>query len=79
MRRDGKIQEERMAWERIRWEKFVDLQLNPNIKKHHKPTSPQKWLPFDWEKEKAVKKPPQRVRITKREREVLQGIFDRLK
>lgn len=78
MRRDGKVQEERMAWERARWEKFIDVQLNPNIKKSQKPATPQKWIPFAWEKEKATKKPPKRLHVTKREQEILQDIFSKL-
>ena len=76
-RREGKAQEERLEWERLRWAKFIDLQMNPNIKKAQKPSTPQKWIPFAWEKEK-VKQPPKRLHTTKAEQEVLQGIFDKL-
>jgi hypothetical protein len=78
-RRDGKIQEERQEWERARWMKFIDLQLNTNIKKGQKPSSPQKWIPFAWEKETAAKQPPKRLQTTQAEQEVLQGIFEKLK
>lgn len=81
MRREGKVQEERLAWERARWEKFIDLQLNPNIKKGQKPATPQKWIPFAWEKTKAqaARKPPKSLHTTKREQEILQEIFSKLK
>ena len=79
MRRDGKIQEERIEWERARWMKFIDLQLNPNIKRGQKPSNPQKWIPFAWEKQERKIKPPRNLHTTQRETEILQGIFDRLK
>lgn len=79
MRREGKVQEERLAWERARWEKFIDLQLNPNIKRGQKPSTPQKWIPFSWEKEKIKRKPPKKLHTTKREQEILQEIFSKLK
>lgn len=80
MRREGKMQEERQAWERARWEKFIDLQLNPNIKKGQKPATPQKWIPFGWEKDGSKKKkPPKSLHTTKREQEILQEIFSKLK
>lgn len=74
---EGKAQEQRMEWERLRWAKFIDLQLNPNIKKSQKPATPQKWIPFAWEKNK-VKQPPKRLHTTQAEQKVLQGIFDKL-
>jgi CYTH domain-containing protein len=51
MRRDGKVQEERAEWERLRWAKFIDLQMNPHIKKQQKPRTPKDWIRFEWEKE----------------------------
>jgi hypothetical protein len=81
MRRDGKIQEERLAWERARWEKFIDLQLQPFIKAGHKPKSPQQWMQFEWEKKDKAKQkqPPKRLHTTTREQEILQDIFSKLK
>ena len=80
MRKEGKMQEERIEWERARWMKFIDLQLNPNIKKVHKPSCPQKWIPFAWEQQDKKKiKPPKQLHTTERETEILRGIFDRLK
>lgn len=76
---DGKIQEERLEWERARWMKFIDLQLNPNIKKGQKPSTPQKWIPFAWEQERVAKKPPVDLNTTQAEQEILQGIFDKLR
>lgn len=79
-RRDGKIQEERLEWEKCRWMKFIDLQLNPHIKKGQKPATPQKWFQFAWEKEAVkAKQPPKRLKTTQEEKEILQGIFDKLR
>ena len=67
-----------MEWERLRWAKFIDLQLSPNIKKGQKPASPQKWIPFAWEKDKVKKQPPKRLHTTQAEEKILQSIFDKL-
>ena len=69
-----------MEWERCRWMKFIDLQLNPHIKKGQKPATPQQWIPFAWEQEKKkAKQPPKTLHATQAEKDVLQGIFDKLR
>lgn len=78
MRRDGKVLEERAEWERLRWAKFVDLQMNPHIKKHQKPKTPREWIRFEWEKEDRKRQPPKDIRITEQERERLQEIFNKI-
>lgn len=45
---------ERQKWEIARWRSFMDMRLSPYIKPHNKPDSPDKWLRFDWEQDKAV-------------------------
>ena len=77
MRRDGKVQEERVEWERLRWAKFMDMQMNPHIKKERKPKTPKEWMRFEWEKEDKKKQPMKDWRLTDKEREGLQKIFNR--
>lgn len=50
LRKEGKEQEERQEWERARWMMYLAMQMHPNIKKHQKPTTPQGWIPFPWER-----------------------------
>lgn len=78
MRKEGKEQEERLEWERARWMKFLDMQLNPNIKKAQKPRSPQEWIRFPWERQTEMK-PPKRLKVTKKQQAALQKIFDKVR
>lgn len=46
---DDAEKEERRRWERARWQMFLALNMNPYVK--HKPSTPERWMPFSWEKE----------------------------
>lgn len=76
MRKEGKEQEERIAWERARWMKFLDLQMNPNIKKGHKPSSPQSWIPFPWERRRTEMQDVSVDPLTEEEIRCLAEIFN---
>lgn len=68
LRKEGKEQEERQAWEIARWQMFLTMQMHPQIKKGHKPTTPQAWIPFPWEKKRQKPKKAERYEpLTERE------------
>lgn len=50
LRRKGYEEKEREDWTKRRWELFILMQMHPNIKTHNKPTTPELWIPFAWEK-----------------------------
>ena len=77
LRLKGWREKERREWERARWQMFLLMQMHPNIKKQHKPKSPQEWIPFEWERKKQERKAaaPKRCRVTKKEINRLNEIF----
>ena len=77
LRLKGYREAERNKWEIARWQMFIAMQMHPNIKKHHKPKSPQEWIPFEWENKRRERKAaPKRCRVTKKEIDKLKEIFD---
>ena len=46
---DDAEKEERRLWERAGWQRCIALNMNPYVK--HKPSTPERWVPFSWEKE----------------------------
>lgn len=78
MRKEGKEQEERLEWERARWMMFTAMQMHPYIKQERKPKTPQGWIEFPWEKKQTERKPPKRLRVTKKEQAILREVFDKL-
>lgn len=51
LRLKGYREAERSKWEVARWQMFLAMQMHPNIKKGQKPSNPQAWIPFPWEKQ----------------------------
>lgn len=79
LRLKGWNERERREWERARWQMFLVMQMHPNIKQHHKPKSPQEWIPFDWERKPQERKAaPKRCKVTKKEMDKLKEIFSKL-
>ena len=78
LRAEGHRDAERREWERARWQMFLLMQMHPNIKKHHKPKTPQEWIPFEWERKKRMieAKAPKRCKVTKKEMDKLEAIFN---
>lgn len=76
---EGKEQEERMQWERARWQMFLLMQMHPNIKKHQKPATPQSWIRFPWEKQMITPDEvrPVTERMQKKLTELLNDFIDR--
>lgn len=44
-------EKEREDWSKRRWELFILMQMHPHIKSYNKPTTPEKWIAFPWEKQ----------------------------
>ena len=50
LRRKGYDEAEQEKWERARWKMFLAMQMQPFVKSHSKPKTPQAWIRFPWEK-----------------------------
>lgn len=74
LRLEGYNQQQRLEWERSRWQVFLLMQMHPNIKQHNKPKTPSEWIRFEWEKEEQFA-PNQPHKITDTDREKLAEIF----
>jgi hypothetical protein len=81
LRFKGWQQEQRIEWERARWQMFLLMQMHPYIKQHNKAKTPKDWIPFEWEKTKKDRKPnaPIKCKITKKEKQRLMDIFSKMK
>lgn len=69
MRVEGKAEEDRQKWEVARWQMFIAMQMHPYMKKGNKPSSPQRWIPFPWEKEMEREIPKGSYKVTDSEKE----------
>lgn len=47
--REAAEQAERRRWARARWQMFLAMQLSPYVR--NKPSSPELWVPFGWERQ----------------------------
>lgn len=51
---DGFIKTEQEAWERLRWQVFMEWAISPNLKR--RPKTPQDITWFPWEKEPVIER-----------------------
>jgi hypothetical protein len=75
LRVEGYQQRQRQEWEKARWQMFLAMQMHPYIKK--KPSTPQDWIPFEWEKKQRKEVDPSVYRMTEADKEKLAEIFGR--
>ena len=79
LRSKGYHDKERAQWERSRWMMFLALQMQPFIKKHSKPSTPQSWIRFPWETERWKEIRPEECVVTAEQAEKLTILAKRLK
>ena len=78
LRAEGYQQQQRLEWEKARWQMFIAMQMHPYLKQ--KPRTPKDWIPFAWEQEEQRKEiDPSVYRMTEAEKEKLAEIFGRMK
>lgn len=71
---DAKRKEKQERWEIARWQSFLAMRQNPYIKQGNKPTTPQQWIRFGWEKQEDLSKKADEYRITPAEIDILELI-----
>lgn len=67
LRRRGHEEAEQEKWERARWEMFLAMQMQPFVKAHSKPKTPQAWIPFPWERKSAEEVRKEDCKVTEYE------------
>ena len=77
LRFEGAEKKERSKWERLRWLEWHQTLLSPYIKPANKPSSPQAFMRFGWEKAKEIK--PEDCVVTPEQIEKLNAIAAQLK
>jgi hypothetical protein len=72
---EGKQEEERLSWEKARWQCFIMMRMHPYMKQ--KPNTPQEWIRFPWEQEHPDLEQVD-CKVSEDEQERLKDIFSKI-